>query len=188
MKEIRYRRDLWKVIKAKGNAAEIGVAEGNFSADILRWNLRLEGNFFSGFPIVYMVDRWKETPHQKGDASMPQDWHDNNLLQAIRQTSDFGDRARFLRGNSVDMANEVPDGSLALVYIDGDHSFEGVTNDIKAWLPKLAKKGMMAFHDFENPMYGVKEAVELYINKTDGCLYLLPEDKPEDAGAYFFVC
>lgn len=184
MKAIRYRRDLWKIIKAKGNAAEIGVAEGNFSADMLRWTFT-RGNGLRGFPIVYMVDRWKETPHQKGDASMPQSWHNENLRQAILKTSQFGDRAQILRGNSVDMAEMVPDQSLALVYIDGDHSYEGVMADIKAWRYKLVRGGIMAFHDYENPAYGVKEAVYEYCHGE--LIHLLPEDKPEDAGAYFYA-
>jgi hypothetical protein len=185
MKEIQYRRDLWKVIKVRGNAAEIGVAEGNFSRDMLSWTFNRN---VICFPIVYMVDRWKETPHQKGDASMPQSWHDENLRQAIVQTSKFGDRAQILQGNSVDMAGKVPDQSLALVYIDGDHSFEGISADIEAWRFKLVKGGVLAFHDYENPNYGVKAAVEKYIYEMDlPPVHLLPEDKPEDAGA-FFIC
>lgn len=184
MKKIQYRRELWKVIKVKGGAAEIGVAEGYFSANMLGWTFT-KGNGMQGFPIVYMVDRWKETPRQSGDASMPQIWHDGNLQQAILRTEKFGDRAKILRGPSVEMADEVPDHSLAFVYIDGDHSYEGVLADINAWYPKVVKGGVMAFHDYENPNYGVKSAVNDFVEESS--IQLIPEDKPEDAGAWF-IC
>jgi hypothetical protein len=180
---IRYRRDLFKVIPleeaevAAGNAVEVGVAEGNFSRDMLAWPVKI--------PLLYMVDRWKTVPHQKGDASMPQDWHENNMREAILKTVEFKDRAVILRGNSVDMAKKVPDQSLCLVYIDGDHSYEGVTNDINAWLPKLIPTGIMAFHDYKNKNYGVNAAVKDFCNVRRILIHEIPEDKPEDAGAYF---
>ena len=176
---IKYRRDLWKVINVPGNSAEIGVAEGFFSADILGWRI--------SFPKHYMVDRWRCTPLVRGDSAQPQAWHDKNLADAQARVAPFGDRAVFLRGDSVLMADYVPDQSLALVYIDGDHSYAGVMGDILAWLPKVQKGGIIAFHDYENPSYGVKKAVNEFVARNAHYLHLLSEDKPEDAGAYF-VC
>lgn len=43
------------------------------------------------------------------------------------------------------------------VYIDGDHSTEAVERDIDTWLPKLARGGILAGHDFGN--FGVESAV-----------------------------
>lgn len=173
---IRYRKDLWKVIPDYGNAVEIGVAEGYFSADILEWPIHI--------PILYMVDRWKSVPEQKGDASNSQEWHDKNFEAAKLRVARFRNRAVFLRGDSNLMAFEVPDGTLSLVYIDGDHSYPGVTSDINSWLPKLMVGGVMAFHDYENPNYGVKQAVHDFCNRTGYTIRLLSEDKPEDAGAW----
>ena len=34
------------------------------------------------------------------------------------------------------------------VWVDGDHSYEGVKGDIEAWLPKLMPKAIIAFHDY----------------------------------------
>lgn len=177
MEGIKHRRDLWKALTVVGDAAEIGVAEGYFSADMLSWPVN--------FPKVYMVDRWKTIPDQRGDAAQPQSWHESNLVAALRRTFDYFDRAVILRGNSVDMALAVPNGSLTLVYIDGDHSFEGVTNDINAWFPKLITGGgVMAFHDYENPAYGVKKAVNNLSRRFGKPIHLLPEDASEDAGAF----
>jgi hypothetical protein len=177
--KIRYRRDLWKVLPHPGSGAEIGVAEGYFAAEMLRWSLPLYR--------VYLVDRWRSVPTQKGDASNPQAWHDKNFLETKTRLSEFGDRAVFFRGDSVEMAKGMPDDALVLVNIDCDHSFEGVTADIWAWYPKLVQGGVMSFHDYENPVYGVKKAVTQFLKHALSAavtLTLLPEDKMEDAGAY----
>ncbi len=34
------------------------------------------------------------------------------------------------------------------IWIDGDHSYEGVAGDIYHWIPKVHKGGIVAFHDY----------------------------------------
>jgi hypothetical protein len=35
-----------------------------------------------------------------------------------------------------------------MIFIDGDHSYEGCRNDILVWLPNLVERGVLAVHDF----------------------------------------
>lgn len=51
----------------------------------------------------------------------------------------------------------VGDGSLDFVFVDADHSLEGVRDDIAAWLPKLKPEGRMSGHDWN--MAGVRAGV-----------------------------
>ncbi len=178
---IQYRRDLWNLIEEPGPGAEIGVAEGNFSRDILSWP---EGRI----SILYMVDRWKCVPTVRGDSAMKQEWHERNLLQAREKASPFGARAVIMRGESVEMAASMSFGYLSFLYIDADHSFEGVTRDLEAWVPRVRRGGVVALHDYESPQYGVKKAVTAFCAKHNLHVRLIPEDKPEDAGAWFRVC
>ena len=177
---IRYRRDLWRVIEdlPVSAAAEVGVAEGYFSAEMLAWPIALKR--------VFMVDRWAHVTIA-GDSANPQVWHERNMDAALTRVSCFGERAVVLRGDSVKMADKVFDGSLSLVYVDADHSYEGVKADINAWYVKLVVGGVMAFHDFEATQYGVKRAVKEFCDKRGLPLHHLPEDKLEDAGAYFYA-
>jgi hypothetical protein len=161
----------------EGDAAEIGVAEGNFSAEILSWPINL--------PRVYMVDRWACFPGQKGDGGFPQSWHDKNLAAAQERVAQYNERAVFLRGNSTEVSLRVPDKSLRLVYIDADHSYSAVIWDIAIWRAKLVPGGVMAFHDYESPQYGVKRAVKEYCRMNQLVIHPIPENKPQDAGAYF---
>lgn len=177
---IQYRRDLWKIVTVAGDSAEIGVAEGYFSADILSWR--------TSFPRHYMVDRWRCMPNVKGDSAQSQEWHNKNLAAAQARVAQYGNRAIFLRGDSTQMAEYVPAASLALLYIDGDHSYLGVTTDLLAWVDKVRVGGIIAFHDYENTSYGVKQAVNEFAAARKLAIHPLPEDKMEDAGAYVILC
>lgn len=178
--KIQYRRDLWRLLFREGlvgGIVEVGVAEGRFSKEMIEWPVYLAN--------LFLVDRWAEVPGVRGDSANPQSWHDKNFEGAKERMAQYGSRVVFLRGESIQMAHAVADESLMLVYIDADHSYRGVMADIKAWRPKLVPNGIMAFHDYENPQYGVKQAVAVYCGEWGLKIHLLPEDKPEDAGAFF---
>jgi predicted O-methyltransferase YrrM len=38
-------------------------------------------------------------------------------------------------------------GPLDLLFLDGDHTFEGVAQDFTMWGPLVRKGGLIAFHD-----------------------------------------
>lgn len=155
-------------------AAEIGVAEGRFSLDLLSW----------GFPKVLLVDAWMSFPEKTGDISSPQQWHENNLKTVVEKTQKFYPRVSILRGLSVDMAGLVNDASLGFIYLDAGHSYEDVLADLHAWFPKLMTGGVMAGHDYLTPAYGIKRAVaDFTAGRYD--VHLIPQDKDEDAGFWF---
>jgi len=170
---IQYRADLYKIIDLKLPAAELGVASGEFSRDILTW----------GVAKLYCVDAWQSL-NQRGDGGFDQQWHDDNFRKAKELLKPFGNRAVILRGLTYEMSREIQDNSLGFVNIDADHSLEGVTRDIHAWYPKLKKGGVMAFHDYMSSDYGVRQAVEEFCNPLGIKINMLPENKIDDAGAY----
>ena len=51
------------------------------------------------------------------------------------------------RGESVEIAEEF-DGSIDLLFVDGDHSYEGVRVDLEAWLGKVKDGGIVVLHDY----------------------------------------
>lgn len=67
---------------------------------------------------------------------------------------------RFLEMSSIAAAHLYDDASLDFVFIDADHSYYAVAQDIDAWRPKVRSGGLLAGHDFCNwPGFGVIEAV-----------------------------
>lgn len=69
----------------------------------------------------------------------------------------------FLRGDSVDMAKEFT-GKISVLFIDGDHSYQGCKRDIEAWLPHMKEGGVIFFHDCDETSPGVVQAVAEFVN------------------------
>lgn len=175
---ITHRLQLPSLMKHLGlpmKAVELGVAEGLFSRDLLE----------NGIELLFSVDVW-QTLDQKGDASSDSSWHINNYNNAVKLLSPFGNKSVIIRGLSYEMSDLIDNSSLGLVYVDCDHSLESVRKDIVAWYPKLVNGGIMSFHDFEMPQYGVKQAVQEFAEENNLEIHLLPENAVKDAGAYFF--
>ncbi len=42
-----------------------------------------------------------------------------------------------------------PDQSIDIVYVDADHSYEGVTKDLELWTPKVKTGGIISGHDYD---------------------------------------
>lgn len=80
--------------------------------------------------------------------------------------SKFADyfKVHILRMTSKTAAKRFNDNSLDFVYIDADHSYEAVKNDIKLWYPKVKKGGILAGHDYISATPGVIKAVDECIN------------------------
>ena len=177
--QIKYRAelvDLMKYLKLPLTGVEVGVASGYFSRDLLN----------AGMETLYSVDAWI-TLNQTGDGGREQNWHDDNYEEAMGLLKPFGEKSIVLRGLSHEMAHQVPNNSLGIAYFDGDHSREGVTKDLEAWYPKVVSGGIIGSHDYENTDYGVKEAFTDFCEKMGVAdIHLLPENKLEDAGCFFF--
>ena len=69
------------------------------------------------------------------------------------------------KGLSQTVINTFPDASFDFIYIDADHGYAAVCNDIAAAVPKLKPGGILAFNDFAIigrwgfGTFGVKKAV-----------------------------
>src|SRR3712207_8346882 len=50
---------------------------------------------------------------------------------------------------SWEATDQVP-GPVSLLFVDADHTKQGVELDIAAWGPKMAPDGVVAFHDYHS--------------------------------------
>lgn len=57
-----------------------------------------------------------------------------------------------------------PDLPLDLLFIDGDHSYEGCSSDLAIWAPKVKTGGLILVHDADCPgsFPGVRQAINDY--------------------------
>ena len=82
--------------------------------------------------------------------------------------------ALFIRLYSKQAVKCIEDEELDLVFIDADHSYESVKEDILLWQPKVREGGIICGHDYTaNIIRGVKMAVdEIYQNEN---IELIPD-------------
>ena len=147
--------DLHSRLQRPIHAVELGVASGNTSEFLLR-----------ELPFLHltMVDRWA-LQQVSETGKYPAQW-------TVRdRTKQFGERAILLRGESPEIASNIPDESQDLVFIDANHQFKCVDQDIVAWLPKVKHGGIMSGHDIDGRkdlagVWGVRRAVEKHFGKN----------------------
>ncbi len=60
---------------------------------------------------------------------------------------------------SADAAKRYADESLDFVYIDADHTYEALKEDIAAWFPKVKQGGILGGHDYCQAFPGVIKIV-----------------------------
>jgi len=75
---------------------------------------------------------------------------------------DLSDYINFYLMTSVEFARKNIKRRWGYIYLDGDHSYNGVRSDYRQFWPKLKKKGYLAFHDIYTDKvgglnYGVKK-------------------------------
>ena len=174
---MKSRAELYTILPPNPVVAEIGVAEGLFSRDILKYWKASK---------LYSVDSWGKIADQTGDGGFENDWHEKNYQNALSLLKEFGEKSVILRGISWEMAVHVPDESLDCLYHDCCHEYECVKKDLAVWLPKVKKGGVVAFHDYSNPRYGVKIACDEFAKEGGYKVEIIPEQGP-DAGAWFRI-
>lgn len=84
---------------------------------------------------------------------------DADLSRALERY-DLRDRVHLVVGDS--RTAEAPPEPCGLIFLDGDHSYEGVRADYERWLPHLATGGHLLLHDAggATPHEGVVQLVE----------------------------
>jgi Methyltransferase domain len=164
--EVHVREDFGAFLNRRGllgEAAEIGVQRGLFSRSLLdRWR----GS------MLHLVDPWRHFSDgyvDIGNVSNAQ--HEAYMREAQANLEPHRDRYRMHRQLSLEAVGTFADASLDFVYIDANHEFQAVLDDIHAWFPKVKPGGVLAGHDYLDGMlpagdFGVKRAVRAFECET----------------------
>lgn len=162
------RDRLLRYLPSNARVAEIGVARGRFSAQLVA---TCRPSFLA------LVDPWRQQDQTVyyGDANNAEQQEQDRRFHDVtrRFASDKpGRQCRVVRKFSVDAAGEFPDKSFDWVFIDGNHSHEACLEDLRAWAPKVADDGLLCGHDFathaaaRSSRYGVVSAVHEFVRET----------------------
>lgn len=120
--------------------AEIGVFRGEFTKKFCEVDLKM-----------YAVDPWIGYVGA-GRSEKVQDKQNINLQHAKKNLAPYPN-CKIIRKTSMDAVKDFKDGSLDFVYIDGDHRFKYIAEDIFEWEKKVRSGGAVSGHDyfFTNP-------------------------------------
>jgi hypothetical protein len=121
-----------------GKGVEVGTFKGAFAREIL---LNWSGH-------LYMVDVWRgldDSEYQDGSNHII---HTDAYELTINNIGGFEHRATMIRTTSIQGADLFQDNSLDFVYIDANHAYDYVVQDINTWYPKVKKNGYLLGHDY----------------------------------------
>lgn len=137
--------DVYKELGFKVGA-EIGVRRGRYSKYLCQQNPQLK---------MYCIDPW--TVH----GSYTQDRQDGIYREFLANVA--GLNVEVIRKTSMEAVNSFTDESLDFVFIDGNHKFDFVMEDLIYWSRKVRSGGIVSAHDYY-PLRsgGVVPAVDAY--------------------------
>jgi Methyltransferase domain len=114
--------------------AEVGVYKGEFSKKLCEAGLTL-----------FAIDPWKiykDYNNPRGQSRLDAQYeHTKRLLSPYPKCT-------IIRKTSMEAVEDFEDESLDFVYIDANHEFRYIAEDISEWTKKVKKGGVVAGHDY----------------------------------------
>ena len=104
----------------------------------------------------YAIDTFKGTENEKETLV------DNLYEEYLKNIEPLKEYITTIRGDSSLVHPQIKNNELDFLFIDGDHRYKGVRNDLINWYPKVKSKGIISGHDYAEPTCGVKIAVDQY--------------------------
>jgi predicted O-methyltransferase YrrM len=148
-----YLKKKTKRVPLDGIVVEVGSWTGQSSVAISKGIAK----YCSGVKF-YCVDIWSQEYYESTpglcDAARKMDVKDvfeKNMSKYPHLT---------MQMKSTDAATTFKDCSIDMVFIDANHEYEYVKEDISAWWPKLKHGGLMCGHDYSIKFGGVIRAVK----------------------------
>lgn len=146
------------------NVAEVGIGYGTHAKQILK-NTNVKTLYLIDPMQHYANDGFSsdimsKTPKVPGNQF-------NELYELIaHELSPWNDRYTWFRVPSLSITNDqIPDGSLDCVFVDGDHSYTAVKKDLTLWWKKIRVGGQMLGDDYW--LADVSRAVHEFANENN---------------------
>lgn len=158
-----------------GKSAEIGVAEGNFSKEILDRN---------NPKMLYLIDIWDYIELPYNDGNMLESEKQEKRYNLVKEKFKNYQNVKILKETSYNAKFDIEDFSLDWIYIDADHSYWGCFNDLNYYRDKVKQSGYICGHDWLPPkfkkkkkVFEVNEAVIDFVNENGFYLSLITNEK-----------
>lgn len=144
---------------------EVGVYLGDFAGELLQHH--------KGW--LYLVDPWN-SPNCEGQLV-----GDETHYESVKERFEGNEQIHLIRKFSQEAVRDFETCSLDMVYLDAEHTYDGVLGDIHLWWPKIKPGGILAGHDilFYDHI-GVTQAV-IDSNISD-VVFVTPGDRNPNTG------
>ncbi len=86
---------------------------------------------------------------------------ENKLYESFLENIEpYKDYIISIKGDSKKVYEQFENESIDYIFLDGDHSLEGFSQDIKLWYPKVKTGGVVSGHDYIWGGKGVKSIID----------------------------
>lgn len=120
---------------------------------------------------IYAIDTWKGSNEQNHKDFIKGLKKKNTSLyeRFLHNIQIYGvdDVIEPIQKTSIKAAKQFEDNSIDIIIIDGSHEYNDVLNDIKTWIPKVKKGGMIIGDDYHPTWQPVMNAVNDYFGKDN---------------------
>jgi len=139
---------------------EVGVHTGQTSIKLLQ-NLPKIKKY-------HAVDPWKTyeqyngSMYRKPGHKVLKTWSQakQNFLRGIKP---FSDKVIIHEMTSIEAVKTIEDGSLDWIFIDANHDYPYIKENLELWPPKVKSGGVVSGHDYGNKWEGIKRAVDEFV-------------------------
>lgn len=167
MQILQNRNELLKLLEKDLIIAELGVFEGDFSKII---------NDICSPKKLYLVDLFKGY-FGSGDKD-GRNYHYVQLEDEMNKLKEYfknDENIEIIQNSTIEFLNTLEDNSLDMVYIDADHSYNSVLNDLKLSYKKVKTNGYICGHDYV-PNTDAEKAVNKFCEEYNLTIKYLTKD------------
>lgn len=162
LENIKHRTQVADLIKSMESprVCEVGVRHGSFLKFIVQDNIS----------EAYGVDIWQNTEVNGQNDNL---YSQKELDQQYQMVLDLflgNEKVKIMREFSDKASESFPDEYFDFIYLDADHTYEGIKRDLNCWYPKVKNGGILSGHDYidgdstlrlgHSVRFGVVDAVE----------------------------
>ena len=139
------RQTIAGLLPKRGIGAEIGVFRGDYSRTLFAQTQPKR---------LFLVDPWENSPRPEHERSLYASSTGTDMAavhaEVVRKFSGapYAGRVEVVRSASVPWLESLADASLDYVYIDGDHTYDAVRQDIALAVAKVRPGGVIALDDY----------------------------------------
>lgn len=152
---------IFHYLKAGMVGAELGVFKGQFSKILMQINPSK----------LYLVDLFEGNMVSGDKDGLNVETIDlQTSFDTLKEVYSDDSRVDLIKGKSVSFLNSLADNSIDFVYIDADHSYEGVKQDIAISFKKIKSNGYILGHDYTPMFEGVIRAVDEFCESFGLCI------------------